>query len=321
MRSSSIAARSPLEAQAGELRHSRLVSFDGTELDVQRVGDEGPMIVLVNGLGGAVSAWRNLLAHFGDRFQIMSFDYRGLYRSGPPPSMEALRIEDHYEDLCRVIDASGEQSVVLLAWSMGVQVAVEYTLRHPMRVAGLILVCGAPGDPFAGVFGTTLSRRGVPAVCRAVEAQPRLFGAIVRALVSFGPMPELLKTARVVAPNCDVEVFREMAEGFSRLDWRLYFRSMRSMGSHDAWPRLGEITAPTLAIGGSRDMITPASVATATAAAVPGGEAEILDGASHYAPVEFPDELNERIERFLVERVGGRWGRSALAAPPAQASN
>ncbi|HKH88222.1 MAG TPA: alpha/beta hydrolase [Acidimicrobiales bacterium] len=297
------------------------MSFDVTELDVQHVGEDGPMIVIVNGLGGAISAWRSLLAHFGQRFQIMSFDYRGLYRSGPPPTKDALRIEDHYEDLCRVIDASGERSVVLLGWSMGVQVAVEYTLRHPMRVEGLVLVCGAPGDPFAGVFGTTLSRRAVPAVCRAIEAQPRLFGAVVRALVSFGPMPDLLKAAHVVAPSCDVEVFREMAEGFSRLDWALYFRSIRAMGGHDAWPRLGEITAPTLAIGGTRDVVTPASVATAMAAAVPDGEVELLTGASHYAPVEFPRELNERIERFLVERVGGRWGRSALAGPAAQASN
>lgn len=93
------------------------------------------------------------------------------------------------------------------------------------------------------------------------------------------------------------------------------------MGMHDAWPRLGDIEAPTLAIGGSRDVITPASVATATAAAVPGGEAEILEGATHYAPVEFPDELNARIEQFLVDRVGERWGRSALALRATQASN
>ncbi|MGD0082165.1 MAG: alpha/beta hydrolase [Acidimicrobiales bacterium] len=321
MRSPRIAAHSPPGPPPVEIRHSRLVSFDGTELDVQTVGEDGPMLVLVNGLGGAIIAWRHLLAQLGQRFRILSFDYRGLYRSGPPPTKEALRIEDHYEDLRRVIDASGERSVVLIGWSMGVQVAVEYALRQPTTVDGLVLICGAPGDPFAGVFGTSLSRRAVPAICHVVEAQPALFGAIVRALASFGPSPELLRTAHVLAPGCDMSVFREMAEGFSRLDWRLYARSVRAMGSHDAWPRLGEITAPTLAIGGTRDLFTPASVAVATAAAVPGGEVEILEGASHYAPVEFPDELNQRIEQFLAERVGGRWGRSALATPRAQASN
>lgn len=60
-------------------------------------------------------------------------------------------------------------------------------------VAGLVLVCGAPGDPFAGVFGTASSRHWVPAVCRLVEAGTRPFGALVRGLAAFpchpGPAP------------------------------------------------------------------------------------------------------------------------------------
>src|SRR5271166_3870839 len=285
---SGVADGSAAHPRPTEVRHSRLASFDGTDLDVQTAGESGPALVLVNGLGGAITAWRHLVDYFGPRFRIVSFDYRGLYGSGPPPSLDALRIEDHLEDLCQVVEESGQRRAVLIGWSMGVQVAVEYALRHPIKVAGLVLICGAPGDPFAGVFRMSASRRVVPAVCRAVEARPELLGALVRPLLSFGWTPELLRAARVVAPSADLGVFREMSGGFSALDWRLYARAMRDMGQHDAWPRLGAITAPTLAIGGTRDLFTPASVALDTAAAVQAGEAEIIEGATHYVPIEFP---------------------------------
>lgn len=299
----------------------RVRSFDGTELEVQTTARNGPDILLVNGLGGSIAAWRHLYRHFVPAFRIVSFDYRGLYGSGAPADPAAVRVEDHLADLERVVQATEARRAVVLAWSMGVQVAVEYAVARPAAVAGLVLVCGAPGDPFAGVFRTTVSRWAVPAACRVIEAFPRCFGAATRPLLTAKAAPALLQRARIVSGATDLDVFSDMSDRFSRLDWRTYFRTMRAMADHDAWPRLNEITAPTLCIGGTRDLFTPPEVAKQTAEAVQHGEAEVIDGASHYAPVEYPDLVNERIERFLVERVDGRWGRSALALEGPQPSN
>ena len=285
------------------LHHRRLRAFDGTDLAVQQAGTSGPLLALANGLGGSMVAWTPLLAHFAPSYRLRSWDYRGLYRSGPPPDPAAVRIEDHVRDLRLVVDRHGP--AVVIGWSMGVQVAVQYALEYPDAVLGLVLVCGAPGDPFAGVLRTSHSRWAVPAFCRVVQAVPALFGASIRAATSFPLAPDLLLRSRVVAPSCDMEVFRMLATEFSKLDWRVYARTTRAMGYHDAWSRLSEITVPTLAIGGTRDLFTPTEVATATARAIPKGEAFVIDGASHYAPVEFPEVINERIERFLDERVFG----------------
>jgi hypothetical protein len=51
-------------------------------------------------------------------------------------------------------------------------------------------------------------------------------------------------------------------------------------------------------------------VAGAMAADVPDDMAFITKGATHYAPLEFPDELNDRIERFLSDRVAAGWHRA-----------
>lgn len=302
---------------APALQQSRLRSFDGTDLAVQTAGEGGPLIVLANGLGGSMVAWRALVVGLAPRYRIVSWDYRGLYGSGPPPRADAIRIEDHCRDLEVLLDHLDGGPATLIGWSMGVQVALEFALSHPDRTAGLVLVCGAPGDPFAGVLHTTLSRRWVPAACRVVEAAPGSFGTVVRALAAFGPTPDLLRRAKVVAPSCDLAVFRELAADFAGLDWSLYFRTMRAMGDHSAWDRLGDVRAPALVVGGTRDLFTPAEVATRTAAAIPHARAVVLEGASHYAPLEFPERLTREIERFLSEHLGSG-GRGASAEEKAR---
>ena len=55
---------------------------DGTWLAVYSIGDpKNPAFVLSNGLGGNIIAWRHLIEYFKDQFRIISWDYRGLYRS------------------------------------------------------------------------------------------------------------------------------------------------------------------------------------------------------------------------------------------------
>jgi pimeloyl-ACP methyl ester carboxylesterase len=77
------------------------------------------------------------------------------------------------------------------------------------------------------------------------------------------------------------------------------------MARHDAWPRLGEVRVPTLVVGGTRDLFLPQATLRATAAAIPDAELLVIEGASHYLPLEFPELLDRRIRRFEAERVGG----------------
>ncbi len=281
----------------------RIRGSDGTQLAVQVSGD-GPLIVLVNGLGGSFGAWRPFLDRFASGRRIASWDYRGLYASGPPTRPDAVTIEDHARDLGTVLDWLGGGPAVLVGWSMGVQVAVTYALDHPDDVAGLVLVAGAPGDPLAGVLHTAASRRLVPPITRVVEAGAGPFGLAMRVLaVAPHRAAGLLRRVGVLAPTADLDVFADLAHDFARLDWRVYVRMIRAMGRHDAWPRLGELSVPTLVVGGTADLFLPIETLEATAAAIPGAELLVLSGGTHYLPVEFPGELAARVDRFLAERV------------------
>jgi pimeloyl-ACP methyl ester carboxylesterase len=285
------------------VRHERLLGPDGVDLAVQQLG-EGRPVVMANGLGGSLRAWAPFLASYGPGHRVVAFDYRGLYRSGPPPVPDAVTIHDHAADLLAVLRWAGSEPAVVIGWSMGVQVAVEAALAEPDRVAGLVLVAGAPGDPLAGVLNLPLSRVLIPPATRVVEAGAGPFGAAVRLLAASRGGPHLLRRLGVVAPTCDLETFHALAGEFARLDWRLYMRTIRWMARHDAWPRLGEVTVPTLVVGGTRDLFLPAAALRATAAAIPDAELLVIEGATHYLPLEFPELLDDRIRRFEAERLG-----------------
>jgi pimeloyl-ACP methyl ester carboxylesterase len=287
-----------------DVREERLLSADGVDLAVQQLG-EGRPVVMANGLGGSLRAWAPFLARFAPGHRVVAFDYRGLYRSGPPPAPDAVTIHDHAADLLAVLRWAGPEPAVVIAWSMGVQVAVEAALAEPDRVAGLVLVAGAPGDPLAGVLHHPLSRVLIPPATRAVEVGAGPFGAAVRLLAASRGGPHLLRRLGMVAPTCDLDTFHALAGEFARLDWRLYMRTIRAMGRHDAWPRLGEVTVPTLVVGGTRDLFLPATALRALTAAIPDAELLVIEGATHYLPLEFPELLDDRIRRFEAERLGG----------------
>jgi pimeloyl-ACP methyl ester carboxylesterase len=290
-------------ADLSAVRHERLVGPGGIDLAVQELGAGRP-VVMANGLGGSLRAWAPFLGRFGPGHRVVAFDYRGLYRSGPPSDPDAVTIHDHAADLLAVLRWTGGEPAVVIGWSMGVQVAVEAALAEPDLVAGLVLVAGAPGDPLAGVLHHPLSRVLIPPATHAVEAGAAPFGAAVRLLAGSRGGPHLLRRLGVLAPTADLDTFHALAGEFARLDWRLYMRTIRAMARHDAWPRLGEVTVPTLVVGGTRDLFLPTATLRAAAEAIPAAELLVIEGASHYLPLEFPELLDRRVRRFEAERLG-----------------
>ena len=62
---------------------------------------------------------------------------------------------------------------------------------------------------------------------------------------------------------------------------------------------------PTLIVAGTRDLFTPLSTAEQMARVIPDATLAMVEGGTHYAAVEYPREVNERIRDYL-KRIG--WG-------------
>ncbi|MBX3250251.1 MAG: alpha/beta hydrolase [Myxococcales bacterium] len=283
----------------------RVASFDGTDLAYHVVGDGLP-ILLCNGLGGSWRAWSHQIRYFQDRYRFHSWDYRGLYRSGPPADPEALRIADHAADAIAVLDDAGVERCAIAGWSMGVQVALELYARFPERVASLVLVNGVAGQPWNTVMNLGFLGDVLPPMIRGIAAFPRIAETVTRRVVA---MPEAVQWAKrigLASKTLDEEIFHELASSFGDLDMGVYLRILERLGEHDATRTLDDVDVPTLVVAGDRDLFTPRAAAERIARRIDGAELLVVPGGTHYVCVEYPELVNLRLEKFFRERGYGR---------------
>lgn len=103
---------------------------------------EGPPAVLCHG----ITATRRYVLHGSKAlpragYEVISYDARGHGESDPAPAGEGYGYPALVQDLERVVDSQvGEGRFLLGGHSMGAHTAIAYALRHPERLAGLVLI-------------------------------------------------------------------------------------------------------------------------------------------------------------------------------------
>ncbi len=279
----------------------RFVSFDGTEIAYQAIG-QGRPILLCNGLGGSWEAWSHQIQYFRDRYRLLSWDYRGLYRSAAPADHEALRIADHARDALQLLREEGVERAAILGWSMGVQVGLEMFRLAPEKVASLAFLNGVAGRPWDYVFNFNLVGRLLPPFLRGLRSIPRTIQTVVRQATRIPEPGEWVKRIGLTAGTLDDQLANELVAKLRILNMDAFIHLLERMGEHDGWDLLPLIDVPTLIIAGTRDVFTPRSAAERMARRIPGSEIMLLPGATHYAALEYPEMINLRLEKFLRER-------------------
>ena len=272
---------------------------DGTRL-FYGVSGSGRGLVLLDGIGCDGWAWIHVQPHLALRHRVVHVHYRGHGRSGPVTDLDATGIEVLTDDVGRVLDATGLQKAVLVAHSMGTQVALELYRRHPERVRALVLICGSYGRITHTFHGNDLLHRVLPTLIEKV----RRYDRIARAL--WGRLPPALSyrvagwLREIDGATLRPEDFKLYVQHLSDIDLDLYLTMLKKAGDHSAEDLLASIRVPTLVIAAERDTFTPRDVVKDMADRIPGAIYRELPNASHAAPSEQPQAINEHIDDFLA---------------------
>jgi abhydrolase domain-containing protein 14 len=130
---------------------SKRVDLDGCVVHCLECGEaKRRAVVLLHGMKFQAETWRELgtlevLAGLG--LHVLAVDMPGF---GKSPASETLSVEV----LAQFVRQQGLDRVVLVGPSMGGRIALEFAIKYPQRIAGLILV-GAVGveENRAGLTG------------------------------------------------------------------------------------------------------------------------------------------------------------------------
>jgi pimeloyl-ACP methyl ester carboxylesterase len=302
-----------------------VVADDGTRLTAWRNGSRtGPRVLVCNGMGVPPEAWPRLIAQ-GCRYQVAGWNQRGVLGSDRPADPARIEIADHVGDAVALMDVLGWSEAIVVAWSLGVNVAFELANEHPERVAGLLSVAGVPG----GTFDTILAPQLVPrplrrplglGIVRAGRALGPQLNALTRITPKGRPLAEMIRLSGIVLPFADLRDVQPWTEAFFAQDWDWYFNLALGLERHG---RIDPsfIQVPVTIVAGAVDALTSLEDVLAYARQIPHAEVHVLTG-SHCVPLEFPDRITEMLDRLAVRVAAHRAGQSYLARwtdPPADA--
>ncbi|MBU0504751.1 MAG: alpha/beta hydrolase [bacterium] len=280
-------------------------SFDGTKIGYQVVGRGHKKIILCNGLGGTMLAWSPIYKHFGKQYKFITWDYRGLFTSDKPKNLNNLDMKHHCQDLACLIKRERITKAVFAGWSMGVQVCLEFYRKHKSLYHGMILINGTSGYPFDTALNSPLAKYVIPQTNKLLKIilpsmQPKL-RPIAKLVIDSNEFIKIVAKLGMINKNLDSTIFKQVAKDMIKTDLSLYSELLNRLNQHDASQVLGQIRKPTLIMAGTKDIMTPSKMAINMSKSIKNSELFVLNNASHYSILEFPEMINSRIAQFLEE--------------------
>ena len=240
---------------------------------------DAPALVLSNSIGSTHAMWDAQAEALAERFRLVRYDTRGHGGSPTPPG--PYRVEDVGQDVLDLLDHLELERAHVAGLSLGGMTAMWVAINAPERVAKLALLC-------------TTAQHGPPEMWAERAQAARADGLEP---LAEGTMGRWFTDAFRTQEPATVERQRAM---FTSVDPDGYASCCGVLEHANLTPRLPEIEAETLVIGGAQDPSTPPDPhAQRIAAGIPGARLEILDPGSHMITVERPDDVT----RLLLDHL------------------
>jgi len=257
------------------------ISVNGIQFYYELSGPkEAPVLVLSNGIMMSTASWVYQKAVLNKHLRVLLYDCRGMWQSEHPD--EAYSIDQHAEDLARLLEALEIGSAHIGGISYGAEISMVFALNYPQKTESLIVIDGV------SEIHPLLKAQTLPWLMAAEQEDPEW---LLRTSVHLNFAEAWIEDNQDFIENS--------VERYAALDMPALARLMQAFYDLDITDRLTEITAPTLVIAGEEDLIKGPEYAKIIAAQIPGSELVFVPGSGHALCLEKPAVLNTLLLGFL----------------------
>lgn len=264
----------PTETTRYVTRPSGRIGFD--------VYGQGPLVVLVPGMGDLRSTFRSLAPPLRDAgYRVASTDLRG--QGDSDATFDSYGDPETAGDVIALLEELGGQAVIV-GNSMGAAAAVIVAAERPEIVRGIVLI---------GPFVRNGKASAVQRLLQRAAMTPLWAAAVWKSY-----LPKLYAGRR---PD-DFEAYQSRVIASLHLPGHAKAFSRITRTSHDpAEARLSDVKAPTLVVMGELDPDFPDPKAEAEwIGGKLHGEAVMVPEAGHYPQSQRPDLTTSAVLRFLA---------------------
>jgi pimeloyl-ACP methyl ester carboxylesterase len=201
-------------------------------------------------------------------------------------------VDDYCADILRVAESLGADRLILCGLSYGSWIATSFAMRHPEKLAGLVLSGGCTGMSEAGVEEREAFRQSREVPLDASKTPADFAPAVVNMLAG---------------PDADADVRQELFDSMAAIPAATYRDALVCFTNPPERFDFSKLTMPVLMMTGEHDRLAPPSeirgVANRIAELAPLASVrfEVIAGAGHVCNVEQPDAYNAVLGEFLSE--------------------
>lgn len=249
-----------------------------------RMAGEGPTLVFLHGWGMSGRTWRFQDA-LADRYQLVVPDLRGHGLSSAPETGYSL--QDFAEDLVVLFRTLHLENAVLIAWSMGTEIALQVFPRLRERLVAMVFIAGTPRFTAGADYP-----HGLPSVetrgmaLRLKRDHASAMGDFSRRMFAEGELQG----------DWDSLVTEAFGEPPAR---HVLLESLATLASADLRAVLPRIDLPVLLVHGSADTVCPPSASRYMAMHLPDAHLVEMGGAGHAPFLARPQEFAITLTEFL----------------------
>src|SRR5215212_2518534 len=267
---------------------------------VRGPSSDGPVMIAHSGGPGMDARDWDDFAKIDDFATVVAIHPRGSGLSGP--ALEgAYLLPDYTADVEALRIHLGLDKPIVMGWSHGGMVAMQYAFTYPDSLSKLILF-----DTTA-YFGEFLS--DIEGAVQEFKNEPwfeKSFAALKAEWAGEYKTDEDMARLWVDEMKFYFKQFDTRAEAYHGRTQDLPVRisplktfNEKEAATMDLRPRLKNITVPTLVIVGRHDFITNVAMAEEMVKHIPNARLEIFEDSGHFALVEEPEKFYRVIKEFV----------------------